>query len=60
MSLFPLSVLRIPEKRERKEHVIAAPVLERLRQPEPKRAEPTAPLPPAPTVPPPLEQFRAA
>ena len=45
MSLTPLSVLRVPAKQERKERVIAAPVLERLRQPEPKRAEPMAPSP---------------
>ena len=46
MNLTPLSVLRVPAKQGHKERVIAAPVLERLRQPEPKRAEPMAPLPP--------------
>jgi hypothetical protein len=46
MSLFPLSVPRIPTKREQKERVVAGPVLERLRQPEPKRAEFTASPPP--------------
>jgi hypothetical protein len=47
MSLFPLSIVRVPTKQEHKQRVIAGPTLERLRQPESKRAEPTAPLPPA-------------
>jgi hypothetical protein len=38
--LTPLFVPKFPTKQERKEYVIAGPVLERLRQPGPKRAEP--------------------
>jgi hypothetical protein len=56
-SLFPLSVLRVPEKRAQKERVIAAPTLGRLRPAEPS---PPSPVPsPRPAEPKPSAAAQA-
>jgi hypothetical protein len=56
-NLFPLSVVRVPEKRAQKERVVAGPVLERLRPAEPS---PPSPAPsPRPAEPKPSAEAQA-